>query len=257
MLFSCREKEKEVDYAVRVENDYLNNGTIDSVLTTERFKNLFRDEYINKWIRNRVLYKEAVKKGILDDEEYKKAVADIKEEAAIAVYLKRLNEELDISFNEEDLKNFFKEKSEEFKCGDDAYVFNEISFVSYEKAVQFRATLLESSWENTFKVFKGDPTIRKSSEKKFSFANEIQPNEIYKIVVNMQENDISILTETEPGVFTIVQLIKNFPRESVPDYEYIAPQVKERYLMQKRKELIDEKIKNFYSKYDIEIKKDK
>jgi len=254
---SCKPKEEPKGYTARVDKDYLLDRALDSVLTTERYRNYFKEEYINKWIHDRILYNEAVKRGILESDEYKKLVSDIKEEAAIALYLKKLNEGMDLSYNEDDLKNFYRDNSDEFRCGDDAFVYNEIKFVSYDKAVQFRQTLLESGWDHTMKVFSGDATIRTFASKKFGFANQIQPNEIYKIIVNMQENDVSILTETEPGVFAIVQLVKSYPKDSVPDFEYISDLVKDRLLMQKRKILTDESIQSLYSKYDIEIKKDK
>ena len=254
---ACSKKEEVREYSARVEKDFLYTSSLDSVLTTDRYKNLYREEYINRWIHDKLLYKEAVKNGILDDAEYKNIIANIKEEAAIALYVKRLNDEFDLSYNDEDLKSFYRDNADDFKCGDDAYVYNQISFVSYDKALKFRSTLLESGWDNTVKVFTGDPTIRGLEQNKFSYANEIQPDEIYKIVVNMQENDVSILTETEPGVFTIVQLVKSFPKDSVPDFEYIQNQVKERYVMQKRKYLLNEAVQKLYSKYDIEIKKDK
>lgn len=256
LLASCGGKEEKREYSARVEKDYLFKSTLDSVLTTEKYRNYFKDEYINKWVHDRLLYNEAVKNGILDDPGYKKVIENIKEEAAIAVYIQKLNNEFDLSFTENDLEDFYKGNAEEFRCGDDAYVFNEIKFVSYDRAVQFRTTLLETGWDNTLKVFKNDPTIRANLTKKFAFGNQIQPYEIFKIVVNMQENDVSILTETEPGVFTIVQLVKSFAKDSVPEYEYITGLVKERYLMVKRKTMIDELIQKLYSKYDIEIKKD-
>lgn len=257
LLAGCSKKEEPKEYSARVEKDYLYNQTLDSVLTTEKYRNYFKEEYINRWVHDRLLYNEAVKNGILDEPEYKKAVQNIKEETAIAFYLKKLNDEFDISYDEEDLKKFYDDNAEEFRCGDDAYVYNEIKFVSYDKAIQFRSTLLESGWDNTLKVFQGDPTIRYSSAHRYAFANQIQPYEIFQIITNMQEKDVSILTETEPGVFTIVQLIKGFPKDSIPDYEFIAENVKQRFIMQKRKFMVDEAIGKLYSKYDIEIKKGK
>ncbi len=257
LLASCKEEKEVKDYSARVEKDYLYNSTLDSALTTEKYKNLYKEEFVNRWVHDRLLYNEAVKNGILDDEEYKKIVAAIKEEAAIALYIKKLNDEFDLSFNEDDLKDFYRESAEEFRCGDDAFVYNEIRFVSFDKAVQFRQVLMENGWDKALQVFKGDPTIRSLSPNRFLFGNQIQPFEIYKIVVNMQAGDVSILTETEPGVFTIVQLVKSFPKDSVPDFEYITDLVKDRFLMQKRKILLDEAVQKLYSKYDIEIKKDK
>lgn len=256
-LLSCKGKEELKDYSARVEKDYLSPHTVDSVLTTERYRNYYKEEFINKWVQDRIFYNEAVKKGILESDEYKNLVAGIKEEAAISLYLKRINDDFDLSYTQDDLKNFYKENAEEFRTGDDAYVFNEIKFVSYDKAVQFRQTLMESGWDHTIKVFAGDPTIRSSAPKRFLMGNQIQPYEIYKLIVNMQENDVSILTETEPGVFAIVQLVKSYLKESIPDFEFISDLVKDRFLMQKRKILLNEIIQDLYSKYDIEIKKDK
>lgn len=257
VLTACKEKKETKEYSARVEKEYLFNQAIDSVLTTEKYRNFYKDEYINQWVHNQLLYNEAVKEGIPEDPEYKKLIEDIKKEAVIAVYLNKLNEEFDLSYTEDELKDYYNDNLEEFRCGDDAYVINEIDFVSQEKALQFRATIFETGWDNALKVFKGDPTIRKSVSRKFLFANEIQPFAVYRAVANMQNNDISILIETEPGVLTIVQLVKSFLKDSVPEYEFVGSLVKERFLMKKRKILIDQLVEKLYSKYDIEIKKDK
>ncbi len=256
-FYACKEKKEINEYSARVEKDYLFNSAIDSVLTTEKYKNFYKEEYINQWVQNQLLYNEALKEGITEDPEYKKLIENIKKEALIALYLARLSEDFDLSYSEDDLKKFYKDNLEEFRCGDDAFVINEIDFVSQDKALQFRSTLFETGWDNTLKVFKGDPTIRKNNNRKFLFANEIQPFAIYRVVANMQNNDISILIESEPGVFTIVQLVKNFLKDTIPDFEFVSDLVKERYLMKKRKVLTDQIIQKLYSKYDIEIKKDK
>ena len=254
---ACKEKNEVKEYSARVEKDYLYNRAIDSALITEKYKNFYKDEFVNQWVRDQLLYNEAVKEGITEDQEYKRLIENIKKEAVIAVYLNKLSEDFDLSYTEDDLKKFYKENIEEFRCGDDAYVINEIDFVSQDKALQFRNTLFESGWDNTLKVFKGDPTIRRNNNRKFLFANEIQPFAIYRVVANMQNNDVSILIESEPGVFTIVQLVKSFLKDTVPDFEYVSDLVKGRYLIKKRKALTDQIIQKLYSKYDIEIKKDK
>ena len=74
VITTCKEKKETKEYSARVEKEYLFNQTIDSVLTTEKYRNFYKDEYINQWVHNQLLYNEAVKEGITEDPEYKKSV---------------------------------------------------------------------------------------------------------------------------------------------------------------------------------------
>jgi hypothetical protein len=83
---------------------------------------------------------------------------------------------------------------------------------------------------------------------------EINPAPLYRLVKELYPQEISIVISSKPGYYTVVQLLERLTDGSVPSYEYAEQNAKERVIAIKRQALLNNFIKELYSKSKIEIK---
>lgn len=252
-LFGCGEEHKKTDYVARVNDSYLSKEKLLSMIDTTSSNNFYRNEVIRKWINREVLYQEAVKEGILDKEDYKSLITKTERELAATFVLNQyvLNEK--INFDPVDIITFYEENQNDFKLSINTYYLNMIHFSNEDRAVEFRSVLLNSDWQNSINIFSVDTTIISSKSKVLLKEQDIYPAKVLRVVKRLHLLEISIVIYEKRGYYSIVQVLGKYPKGSLPPFDVIKENIIKRYLEEKRKKIIEDYIKNLYSKNNIEL----
>ena len=252
-LFGCGEEHKKTDYVARVNDSYLSKEKLLSMIDTNSSSNFYRNEVIRKWINREVLYQEAVKEGILDKEDYKSLITKTQKELAATFVLNQyvLNEK--INLNPVDLVTFYEENQNDFRLSNETYYLNMIHFSNEDRAVEFRSVLLNSDWQNSINIFSEDTTIIRSKSKVLLKEQDISPAKVLRVAKRLHAREISIVIYEKRGYYSIVQVLGKYPKGSLPPFDVIKENIIKRYLEEKRKKIIEDYIKNLYSKNDIEL----
>ncbi|WKZ68476.1 MAG: peptidylprolyl isomerase [Melioribacteraceae bacterium] len=252
-VFGCKEKEIPPTIVAKVGDRVLTEENLDSLLLFTNNKNKYKEEVVRDWVDSEILQLESREKGIFATQEYLELVNESNKRIAIALYLRQLLNEQENNMDEVVLRNYYEQNKDELYISNKAFVFNRASFSDETKAIQFRSTLIESDWNKTVNVFSGDKSIVEFTTEKFSYDYQIISNQVRIVLNNLEESETSIIFETQPGNFNIVQLIRVFDPNSIPDYEYIKDYVKQRYFAMINSQKYDELIQDLYSKYDVII----
>jgi len=252
-LFGCGEEHKKTDYVARVNDSYLSKEKLLSMIDTTSSSNFYRNEVIRKWINREVLYQEAVKEGILDKEDYKSLITKTERELAATFVLNQyvLNEK--INFDPVDIITFYEENQNDFKLSINTYYLNMIHFSNEDRAVEFRSVLLNSDWQNSINIFSVDTTIISSKSNVLLKEQDIYPVKVLRVVKRLHPLEISIVIYEKRGYYSIVQVLGKYPKGSLPPFDVIKENIIKRYLEEKRKKIIEDYIKNLYSKNNIEL----
>ena len=78
---------------------------------------------------------------------------------------------------------------------------------------------------------------------------------LIRMIENLQSNEIGIVLETEPAMFTVVQLIEKLDRDSVPSFDVVKNEVYNRLVMIKNKEYVKQYIDKLISSHNLEIER--
>lgn len=254
LFFGCGKDEHAPDYVARVDNSYLTQQDIDAFLDSSNTEPAGRNEYIRNWIETEIYYQESIKEDITEDEEYNRIITRTRKELAKSFLIKKILSETEFDYNDTDLENFYLANKEEFKVFYESYLYNMIVFNDEDKAVLFRNTLVESDWNRTANVFRGDPSIISEQTEILQSYYKIQPYTLYLMLQNLMPDEVSIILNMEPSDFTIVQLLKRYEANEIPGFEVVKKDVEEKYVMRKRREFLKDYQKEIYQKYNIEIK---
>ncbi|NOX18355.1 MAG: peptidyl-prolyl cis-trans isomerase [Chlorobi bacterium] len=256
MVFGCGEKNEEHAFIARVNNEFLDSTEVENELSSLKNKSQFKDEFIRDWVKREVLFLEAKKSGLLGGDEYKKIIADSKKELAASLLLKNVSAKFTIKADESDLREFYDLHKQEFRIPADAFIMNRVTFRDKERAIKFRTTVLDSGWHKAVAMFTADSTVIKIETEKFIYYYEVYPVTLIRYMKYLDPSETSVVFESEPSMFSIVQVKNKFKKGDIPPFEKIRNEVKNKYVMIARTDSLENYIEDLMPHYNIEIKKD-
>lgn len=253
LFFSCGEEQKSEKIVVKLKESVLTKKMLDSAITSKANIAKLKEEFINDWIETEVLYQAALKEGIPDDTDYISLVSKSKKELAGTFYIKKLLEENDFIPNDGEIEKYFNDYKEDFRLKEDLYNLKIFRTSFFEKAVQVRTKIIESGWERAKDFFRTDSTLAFVSEN--IYKSEIAPAVLLRVVNSLIVKEISVILETEPGVFVVVMLENKYSADSVPPFETIKESAKNLLITLRQKEFIKDHIKKLVEEHNLEIER--
>ena len=250
----CGKEDQKKDFLARVENSYLTKENMASDIDTIDLQDSRRNEYLHNWVETEMLYKEAQKEDITKEAGYLRALEQAKRELARSMLLRSVLDKARTNYKENDLQKYYNDHKDDFRLSYDSFLYNTISFNDENKAILFRSTLIETDWNKAINAFGKDAAVINYSGNLFRSDYQIEPNNVYLVIGQLLEGEVSIVMNTEPGVYTVVQVIKKIGRNEIPDFPLIKNKVKERVELVSRRAVIKDYIKKLYDKYKVEIK---
>ncbi len=254
MFVSCSKENPEQNYLAKVDDSYLTDSELAKDIDTNNIQQSRKSEFIRNWVDTEVLYKEALDKNIDNEEEYVRITQKAKKELAKSFLIQKFFDEHPVEFKPQDLIDYYESRKATFKLFFDTYLYNALSFDDEDKAILFRSTLIESDWNRATNVFRGDESIKSENANLLLYDYQIQPYSLCLVIQELQPGEASIVLNLEPNRYTVVQLIKKYTKDEIPEFEIIKDKVEERYLTFKKQEMLKEYLNALYAKYKVKIK---
>lgn len=254
VITSCSKEEHKDKNVIKIDDSYLTEEDLNSMLNDQLNRAKLKEELINEWIEDEVLYSQAKKEGILEEKEFQKIMNKSQKKLAIAFLINKILKEQNFQIKDDEIKNYFNEKKDEFKLNDDLYHFNSATFYNYEDAIKFREKLIESNWKISENLLKAQ-MINYTTNENFLYKNEVQPIQLLRILNLLEKEEVSAIIETDEQKFMVVQLINKFMKNDIPHLDFVYKEVNEKLLLKKQKEFISNYIKELISEHNIEIER--
>ena len=253
ILTSCGKEQPKTEYVARVNDAYLTKKELASLIDTTMVSTLHKSEVIRNWINKEILFQKAKKEGILQQDDYKGLIKNSGKELAGALLLDSYISSVTINFEQRDLINYFEENSNDFKLPDKTYLLNIIHFSNEDRAVEFRSLVIDSDWQKAMNVFYGDSAIISLESKLLLREQDVYSIKVLRVVKRLHPLEISIVISEREGYYTVVQVLKKYLKDSLPSFVLIKQDVEKRFIAEKRKELMENYMKDLYSKNEIEV----
>ena len=251
----CSKTEKPDKYVIKVNDAVLTEEQIKFALSDKRNSGKLRSEFIQDWIEKEILFEEAVKNGILDEKEFKSIMEQSKKELAASLFINKLVNQENIESSEAEIQQYFENNKDDFKLNDDLFRVNVAYFDNFDKAVQFRNSAIETSWRNGLNMSQNVSSIIAVEEDQLISRYQFQPLSFLRSVSALQKDEISIVIETEPAKFAVVQLLEKFGKDLSPPLEVVKEEVKTRLTIIKKNEILKKYIDKLIADHNLEIKR--
>ncbi|MEW6195964.1 MAG: peptidylprolyl isomerase [Bacteroidota bacterium] len=255
LLLGCSKEEKKSRELVRINDAVLTEDELRIALSDPRNFGKNREEYINEWIEQQILYQQAVDEGIVNGSEYNLILETTKKRLASSMLLEKLIEENSFEPGKEEIEKYFEEYKDDFKLNNDSYRLNIAYFNNREKAAQFRTLLIESDWDKALNAYRLETSLTGTVTSEVYSDYRLQPVNLQRAVQVLMPGEVSIVLETEPMKFAVVQLLEKLYQGDVPKFETVANEVKARYVIVKRKDFVKQYIDKLIEDHNIEIKR--
>ncbi len=252
---ACSEEQKKDDFVARVNESYLTREDFTSLADTANLNSAQKEQLIKNWIYQEVLFQAAEKEGITKRKDYLNIVNKSSNELAAAMLIDDYVSNEKIYYTDEDLINYYESNKNYFRLNTDSYLINKVTFNNEDNAIKFRSLALDSEWKKALSAFINDSSLVLNAISDLVEENNLYPVQLSRIIKDFYPEEISIVITNKPGYYSIVQLLNKLGKESVPPFEIIKTKVEKRFLAEKKKELVEEYLKNLYSQNEIEIKK--
>jgi hypothetical protein len=251
----CSKNEKSDKYVIRVNHAVLTEEQIRSALAEKRNSGKLRAEFINDWIEKEILFQEAVKNGIVDEKEFNSILEQSKKKLAVSMFIDKYLDKENSEPSEDELKQYYENNKDDFKLNDEMFRLNIVFFDSFDKAVQFRNTSIETNWNNGINMFQNSTATVEVSRDQLISRYQIYPQTFLRSISALQKDEISLVIETEPAKFAVVQLLEKFGKDIIPPYEVVKDEVNTRVTLIKNKEKVKQYLDKLIADHNLEIKR--
>lgn len=251
----CSEETKKKDFVARVNDSYLTREEFASLVDTTNLNSDQKEQIIENWVYDEILYQQAQKDGIINSEEYHKIINSSKRKLAATMLLDKYSADEIEDFSDDELLEYYEKNKNYFKSSSNSYLINKVTFVDEDKAIKFRYAAINENWETAVNLFTSDSSIRKNYLYHLVDENNIYPYQLSRILKDFYPLEISIVITEKAGYYSVVQLVKDFETGTILPIEVVREEVKKRFLSEKKTELIKNYLKELYSQSEVEIKK--
>lgn len=256
LMPACEAEKKEDTIIVSVGNSSLTKSELDNYLGVYKLNKDHREEFVRRWIERELLYNEALKQGIPNSEFYRLSAEVSNKELAASFFIKDYFESNSSAVISNNVEKYFNSNREQFKLNEEAVIINYASFSDIDDAIGFRTDIFKQGWVKSTDSSEQKNNHYSNEVNKLFLRRELPTERVVRIIDNLLPGEISIVFESEPNIYTVVQLVEFLAQDSTPELAYIEEEVIERYSMMERKRLYNQFVKDLYSKYNIEINRD-
>lgn len=254
IFLSCSKEEKHEKNIAKVNDAVLTEDMLNSMMNDSNNKAKLKDEIINQWIEDEVLFQEAEREGITNEKEFQKILERSKKNLAISFLIKKYLEENEIQIKDEELKKYYDENKNEFILNDELYYLRIAKFENYESAIEFRKKIIETNWNIANNYIK-TRTDKFQTKEDLIYEKDLQPIQVVRIVNTMEINEISSIIDISSNEFIIINLMNKYSENTIPPFEAIKNLVKEKLTILKQKELIHNYLTELLSEHNLEIER--
>lgn len=249
----CGEDEPAPEYVVRVGDELLTTDELNEALRyipTGGDTSEARQQVIEQWVRNALLYQEAERLGLQRDSVVRQQMREAERSVLISALIERLREEVQAPTAIE-MATYFDQNRESLRLREPFVRVRYLASDTAEAAAAARQALLDgvragtadSLWAGIARQYASDV------DEALQFADTYFPE---RQVREMLPTTAGVLGRLEPGNvapitqagdrYYLIQLVDRLPAGTLPEMEWVEDEVRRRLLMQRRKQTIQRQV---------------
>jgi len=257
---SCQTKHDDTgEYIARVDDKYLTTHKISEVVDTNAVQSDYQiREYVSRWVNSELLYKEAQRRGYDRDEKLNRMLEDIKRELAVNLLLENdIYAAKNIRVTQNEMMRYYNTHKKDFQLREDVININYLLTKDKGTANEFRRRIIEGmSWSQALHKLSADTTYARnvllSDTVKYFKQSDLYPPELWKAAFSLTPGGISVPVTSTAGFYLVtVNTIQH--AGEIADFDYAVNEVKERLIIEKKRTMLDDLLKELRKKHKVEI----
>jgi len=209
-------------------------------------------QYIQRWLTEESLYREAIERGLDRSDEMNQKVEDVRRQLAINALLdKEVYSQQLSNFSPQDIRQYYDAHIKEFNLMHDIALVSYALFKNRDAATEFRNLVLKGTpWSSA--VIQHETSILMRIDSSYQTQETFIPAELWRVATKVATHELSFPINTDNGYYILVvwKFAKQGQTAEVPMVEH---EIRGRLTVERRRKLFDQLIQNLRAKHAIEV----
>jgi hypothetical protein len=249
----CSKNEPDKTPVARIDKQTLALEEIRAHIDTTREPSQAQiQQYIQRWLTEESLYREAIDRGLDRTEEMNQKVEDVRRQLAINALLeKEVYSQQTSNFTMQDVRQYYDAHSKEFNVMHDMALVSFALFKNRDAATEFRNLVLKGTqWNSAINQHAQSVVLRVDS----SYRTEatLIPAELWRVASKSTSRELSFPISTDNGYYIIV-VWKFIKQGQTADVPLVEQEIRGRLTVERRRQMYDQLVQNLRSKHAIQV----
>lgn len=214
--------------------------------------------YVEEWVESELLYQEAQRRGLAETEDVRRQLDAARKRLTIEALLRQeLFGASGPSVTDGETEAWYRANANIFVLKEDVIRADYALFPERDPANQFRSALLRgSSWDNALAQARSDSVparmLRATATGQYFTQSTLYPDELWKLARTLAKDEVSFVVKTASGHYVMV--VRGVRRAGeLPDYAYVQDQVRERLLIERRRDRFEKLVAGLRVRQNVEM----
>ncbi len=219
----------------------------------------YRREYINDWVNNELLYQEALRRGIPENDQLRRQIETTTKTLVIGALLEQeLYSEENVS--EDEIVALYNGGGEAFRLREDLVNMSYGLFDDRDAANTFRDKLVRgTAWNDAVAATQSDSLVKshllQTAARQYFTQSTLYPTELWKLARNMVKDEVSFAAKTNAGYYVLFTHGQKKQGE-LPELAYIHGEIRDRILIEKRRLWYEKLLTGLRTTHSVEVRFD-
>jgi parvulin-like peptidyl-prolyl isomerase len=252
-VVGCSKTETDKTPVARIDNQTLVLEEIRAHIDTTREPSQAQiQQYIQRWLTEESLYREAVDHGLDRTEEMNKKVEDVRRQLAINALLeKEVYSQQTSNFSSKEIRQYYDAHIKEFNLMHDIAFVSFALFKNRDAATTFRNLVLRGTpWSSA--LSQQALSIFMHVDSSYQTQAMLMPPELWRVVTKSANNELSFPVNTNNGYYILV-VWKFMKQGKTADLPLVEQEIRGRLTVERRRLLFDQLVQKLRAKHAIEV----
>jgi len=259
VLIGCQPQEQAATPVARVDDQVLTLEEIHARFDSTRGPSEAQvHEYIQGWIVNELLFREAVRQGFDRSEDLAMRLQDIRRQLTITAMLDAdIYKNEDLSSSREEIVRYFDAHREDFTLTTDVALLSFAVFSDRDVANALRTMVVRRTpWNQARQEIARDPqrgiTLIASADSMFYTQGTLIPDNLWRAVMGTPVGTPSFPIRTDDGYYVLMTW-KMGRKGETADVLYVEPEIRGRLAIERRQQKMQELLERLRKQHAVEI----
>ncbi len=253
MAIGCSKNAPDKTPVARIDNQTLALEEIRAHLDTTREPSQAQiQQYIQQWLTEESLYREAIDRGLDHTDEINQKVEDVRRQLAINALLeKEVYSQQTSNFSTQDIRRYYDTHIKEFNVMQDVALVSFALFKNRDVATEFRNLVLKGTpWNSALNQEAQAIVTRIDSS--YQTQATLMPAELWRVASKSTSRELSFPIGTDNGYYILV-VWKFIKQGQTADAPLVEQEIRGRLTVERRRQIFNQLVQNLRAKHAIQV----
>jgi hypothetical protein len=209
-------------------------------------------QYIQRWLTEESLYREAIDRGFDRTDEMNQKVEDVRRQLAINALLeKEVYSQQSSNFSAQDLRQYYDAHVKEFNVMHDMTLVSFVLFKNRDAATEFRNLIVKGTpWSSAANQYAQSIVTRVDST--YRTQATLMPAELWRVASTLASGEFSFPISTTHGYYILVPW-KFIKQGQTADMSFVEQEIRSRLTVDRRRQMFSQLVQNLRAKHAIQV----